>query len=187
MQYLPPPQADVPISGTFMVRQNALPLGSVTTLAAGLWADVGHTGSTAFFDPWDVHAPIGGDPTGVFAETAYTSAGSWMNIVNAKVSFTALENRNYLALFSIQWRYQTANWAHCLWRITDNGSETGIFPAYWQRSYNNAPNNSDTFVHTLPFFLPNWKPGLHTLQLQRHSNGTGGSQIMFTICAAVVL
>lgn len=188
MQYLPAAQTDLPVSGSFQVRQDGLGLGSVSTIAPGIWSDIGFTGSTAFYDPWDGHAPIGGNPTGVFGLVLLNTGGAaYYNVPGATVRFTALKKRTYLALFTIQYDYETANWPHAVWRITDNGSATGMYPVDWLRSYNTPPNNSDTFIINLPFILPNWAVGVHTLQLQRSNNGAGTSQIEFRICGAIVL
>jgi len=188
MLYLPDEQTELPVSGTFQVRQDGLGLGSVDTIAPGIWSDVGRTGTTAFYDPWDGHPPIGGNPTGVMSVITLGTAGAaFYNVAGAVVRFTALERRNYLAMFTIEYDYSTANWAHGNWRITDNGSATGIFPDQWRRTYDVAPNNSDVFLINLVFILPNWAVGAHTLQLQRSNGGVGNANIEFRYCGAVVL
>lgn len=185
--YVPDTQMDVPVSGSLAVESGQTLLGSVRALAPGPWMAVGTTGTTAWLDSWQGHSPVKASATGTVNMTAGGVGTTFYTISGAYLNWTAPEQRDYVVLVTVLYNYSTANWAHANWRIQDNGSETGIFPSQWRRTYDVAPNNDDYFLLTMLFVLPNWKKGDHQLRLQRNTGGVGSSNIEIMQAALAVL
>lgn len=168
MQRVPQTQDLPPYSGTVVLLDvNALPLGSVETLAPGECMNLSISGTWCLVQAGPFArqpAAWGGQNTVAMTYTANLAASVWEGITGCFCDFNARERRDYLVLLTVCWRWASANWAYQYLGIQVDGSMAGMFPTSWTKRIDANPDTTDVFYETVQFILPNWPPGVHRVQ-----------------------
>jgi hypothetical protein len=189
MYHLPPEQAATSYSGTFVLLSAGVLLGSIDTLAPADWMAIGLTGTTAYVDGADSMPPLAWGGTGTVAMTYTANLGvdTYEGVSGAFCAFEAkASNRDYLVLVCLEYRFASANFAFENIRIVVNGSPTGIFPTKYNLQKNAVQDQTNVFLHTYAFVLPNWTPGTYTIQLQHTPDSASVDRAIRRAIVAVI-
>ena len=173
--YVPETQAAFPFTGTFLADDGLGNVGIINAIAGARGMGLYDGGDFMLLGGEGVsRPPLGWGGTGTVPKdyTSDLAAGTYEIVTGAFALVTITEKRDYIVLVTFQWYWNSANWSYQHFRITANGSATGIFPAYYYKQRDTNPSVGEAELANGVFYLRQWQPGTYLIQLQHTPAGS---------------
>lgn len=178
MYRVPQTQDEPPFTGTMVVvDEDEAVMESADKLAAWPWATWGMTGTTAFLGDSPARPPLAWGGSGTLPMDFPPSA-SFVGITGCFCTVDIRERRDYLVLLSLNFYFYNIAQMKGRFRITANGSATGIFPSEWVELTTSFPGNTERWIDSMMFLLPNWEPGVYRIQAWWHNDNANHRRVM---------